>query len=288
MYGILLGLSFLLAACQVGDEIDGSSRLVVEGWIDDGDFPIVKVSHSITLGKNYVSLKELDKYVERWALVTINDGKHTETMVGRYDKRHNPPFVYTTAFMRGQAGKTYRLSVITPDGSRAEAVTTIPQPVWMDSFQIEPVQVGDSTLYQVYGYTSYRGPCKLFTRVEGEETEYLSAYLGIYDSTMLAPDGCMSVSRGRSMFVKKFTPYFKDSTVVDIKFATLGDEAFRYWRKFEDQVTLSYNPFFPATDNLPSNIRGGLGYWFGYGATYCRLPIGRAALPETPARRPAY
>ena len=33
------------------------------------------------------------------------------------------------------------------------------------------------------------------------------------------------------------------------------------------------NPLFPVINNLRSNIRGGLGYWFGYGAKEYRLFI---------------
>ena len=33
------------------------------------------------------------------------------------------------------------------------------------------------------------------------------------------------------------------------------------------------NPLFPVINNLRSNIRGGLGYWFDYGAKEYRLFI---------------
>lgn len=39
-------------------------------------------------------------------------------------------------------------------------------------------------------------------------------------------------------------------------------------------TTLSRNLLFPVTNNLHSNIDGGLGYWFGYGACFATLTVG--------------
>ena len=264
---------FSLFACKEDNNVNGSSQLVIEGWIDNDNFPIVKVTRTVTMGNDFVDISELNKYVERWAKVTINDGEKEVILSGQYNKSSYPPFIYTTTDMRGQLGKTYHLSVDTPEGLHAEATTTIPYPAVIDSFKVEEVAQEDSVMYQIYGYTSYRGACKIFTRDSNHDTEFLSAYLGIYDSTMLSHDGCLSISRGRSGFSHEYTPFFEKGTTVYVKFSTLTDEGYRFWRNFEDMVSLSTNPLFPATANLPSNIQGGLGYWLGYGSTYYRVAI---------------
>ena len=126
------------------------------------------------------------------------------------------------------------------------------------------------TLRQVYAYMrddgTKDGGYKLFTYVYGEEKGFMSAYLGISAADRL-PDGRrMAVSRGRQNLTSDFTPYFAVGDTVMVKLARIDETAYRFWRDFEDMVTLSRNPFFPVTNNLHSNITGGLGYWFGYGS----------------------
>lgn len=43
-----------------------------------------------------------------------------------------------------------------------------------------------------------------------------------------------------------------------VKLASITEEAYRFWRDFEDMTTLSRNPLFPVTNNLHSNIDGAL------------------------------
>lgn len=47
------------------------SQLVVEGWVDAGGFPIVKLTKTIPLGKDELSLDSLSRYMDRWAKITI-------------------------------------------------------------------------------------------------------------------------------------------------------------------------------------------------------------------------
>lgn len=296
LVGILL-LSLVVVSCRVDDVVSAPSSLVVEGWIEDQGFPIVKVTRSVSLGGDFVNLSELDHYVEHWAKVTVSDGEQEVILTGKYDKRYYPPFIYTTGFLRGKAGKTYRLTVDAPDGSHAEATTTIPAPAPIDSFRVEEVTVGDSTMCQLYGYTAFRGPCKLFTRELMKETEFGSAYLGIYDSTALAKDGCMAINRSRDgLSSGHFTPFFREGAQAYVKFVTLTPEGYRFWRGFEDMASLSRNPLFPMTDNLPGNVHGGLGCWLGYGAMYYVVKasarqsdfFSRACFPDSLVGQPAY
>ena len=39
------------------------SELVVEGWIDKGDFPVVFLTRTITLSDEYMDISELEKYL---------------------------------------------------------------------------------------------------------------------------------------------------------------------------------------------------------------------------------
>lgn len=285
---LLLALGF--ASCNVGDEAVGAQQLVVEGWIEAGDFPVVKLSRSLQLTEEGTAIENLGDYMERWAKVTISDGEQEEVMAGVANRNYLPPYIYTCNEMRGVAGRTYRLTVETNDGLRAEATTSIPYPVHIDSFSVVPIAQGDSTVYQLYGYTADRRKSKLFTRVAGRDSEFLSAYLGILDSANIAAEGRIAINAGRSMFVGtllnkeqdedrgidvEYSPYFRPTDVVAVKYAALDSTAYAYWRKFEDMTDLARNPFFPVSTNLPSNVSGALGYWFGYGSTLYVVDISR-------------
>ena len=123
---IVLSLSFLLGGCSQDVSTSSLSQLVVEGWIDAGGFPVVKLTRTIPLSDDALSLDSLSRYMDRWAKVTISDGERTEVLAGRYDKKYFPPFIYTTYDMRGEEGREYSLRVEASDGKVAEARTRIP------------------------------------------------------------------------------------------------------------------------------------------------------------------
>ncbi len=268
----LLAMCFLLMGCYEYTETSSQTQLVVEGWIDAGDFPVVKLTKTLHFGKKEaIELDSLSKYVERWAKVSISDGERTEVMVGRYDRRYFPPFIYMTYDMRGEVGKEYVLKVETPDGIVAEAKTTIPQVETVDSFRVEPTEV--DSLFQLYAYTNCKRRCKFFTEVVDEDTEFFSSELGLLDVGMIGKDGKVSVRRGRSNMVKDSNHYFKSGEIVRVKFATLDDASYDYWRSFEDMIALSRVPLLPVSSNLKSNVEGALGYWCGYGSTFYQVLV---------------
>lgn len=144
---IVLSLSFLLGGCSQDVSTSSQSQLVVEGWIDAGGFPVVKLTRTIPLSDDALSLDSLSRYMDRWAKVTISDGERTEVLAGRYDKKYFPPFIYTTYDMRGEEGREYSLRVEASDGKVAEARTRIPVSAKIDSFRVEPTDV--DSLFQL-------------------------------------------------------------------------------------------------------------------------------------------
>ena len=209
--------------------------------------------------------------MDRWAKVTISDGERTEVLVGRYDKRYFPPFIYTTYDMRGVEGREYALRVEASDGKVAEAKTRIPVSAKIDSFRVEPTDV--DSLFQLYAYTSFRGKCKLFTQTVESQNEMYSAELGLFDDGMIGAEGRISVKRGRDNLQKDFTPFFKENEIVRVKFSSLGEEGYAFWRSFEDMAALSRIPLMPVNSNLKSNVQGALGYWLGYGSSFYEVRI---------------
>lgn len=272
-------LLFMLTSVLACDNDFGDvakSQLVVEGWIDSGRFPVVMLSRTMPVGGEFTPMGSIKDYVERWAKVTVSDGEREVILVGRPDNGYFPPFIYTSTDMRGVEGHTYKLSVDCPDGTHAEAVTSISKPVVIDSFAIEPVAVADS-LRQIYAFIgdarAENDYYKVFTHVLGRPYGYLSSYLGIAAGSSLAADGRLPVNPGRINITPDFSTYFAVGDTVMVKIARIDSVAYAFWRDFEDMTTLSGNPFFPVTNNIQSNVSGALGYWFGYGSTYKSLIV---------------
>lgn len=266
----------LLCGCNSEYGDNEPSQLVVEGWIDNGEFPMVFVTRSVPISDEYQEIADLGQYLERWAKVTISDGEREEVMVGRLNRSYYPPFYYTTSYMRGEAGKTYHLHVEGSGGLTADAETTITaETAVIDSFWVTPVANSD-TLYQLHAHINLEASTaqyfKVFTQNDMNLYTTLSSMLGVFSREMIG-NGDIVINRGRKNLDKDYVSPFSINDTVQVKLAALSEEQYHFWRSFEDMVSLSRNPLFPATDNMPSNISTGMGYWFGYTANQYLVPI---------------
>ena len=271
---VCLALVALVSGCNEEKTTLAEKRLVVEGWIDSGEFPVVKLTRTMPLGVDHkVDIDKLSDYVERWAKVTIRDGERSEVMVGRYDKNYFPPFVYTSYEMRGEVGKTSTITVETDNGERATAQTTIPEPMQLRDVCSKPADGGDG--YLIYGYTDERKKCKLFVKNYWEDKEFQSMSMGLYDSDMYTDEGKVTVKNSLTAWTEEYTPYFKKGDTVIVKVAALDDKSYDFWRSYEDMSMLSRLPMVPMTSNLKSNVHGALGYWCGYGVSVYMVVVGQ-------------
>lgn len=276
-YTIFLFATVLLwvCGCKADYGNDEPSLLVVEGWIDNDEFPIVFVTRSVPISDEYQEISDLSQYLERWAKVTISDGEREEVMVGRLNRSYYPPFYYTTSYMRGKPGKTYHLHVDS-SGLTADAETTItPETAVIDSFWVTPVANND-TLYQLHAHINLEKTTsqyfKVFTQTDMNLYTTLSSMLGVFSRNMIG-NGDIIINRGRKNLDKDYISSFSINDTVQVKLAALSEEQYQFWRSFEDMISLSRNPLFPATDNMPSNISTGMGCWFGYTSSHYLVPI---------------
>ena len=70
-----------------------------------------------------------------------------------------------------------------------------------------------------------------------------------------------------------YTPYFKQGDQVMVRFAQIDSTAYAFWRSFEDMLSLSRIPLFPATVNMPKALPNAYGFWQGWNATYLSVKI---------------
>lgn len=263
-------LAFAFAACNTDLSIseDNTSRLVVEGWIEDGGFPVVMLTRSLPVSANYQSMDDLDGFILRWAKVTVSNGEDTVILTGKYDRGYFSPFIYTTSRMRGEAGKKYTLTVEYRD-YYATSVTSIPAPPDLCTFSVEPC-IDSDTLYQIKATfkdnPSGKNYYQFFTRIGTSTKQYQASYLGTIDDEVLNTITEMPVYRGHQLNVDKYTPYFTLHDTVSVKFAHIDEASFRVWDSYTKTLSLSTNMFLSTSTDMETNINGGYGYWCGYGA----------------------
>ena len=170
----LIALALLLAACTPSWQPEGEEKLVVEGWIDAGGFPIVMVTTSVPTSTEYQNIDDQKEHLVRHARVTVSDGENSVILTGMSSKSYFPPYIYTTADMRGVAGKTYSLTV-EYSGMTATASTTVPAAVPLDSLWCVPSK-DDAGKYNLKArFSDPEGSedyYRLFVKVAGRDSSY--------------------------------------------------------------------------------------------------------------------
>lgn len=271
-------LAMAFVACTDNQLGDGQSQMVVEGWIEDGEFPVVILTRTLPVSGNFVSMDNLSDYIVKWAKVTVSDGQDSVVLTGKYDDRYFPPYVYTTGRMRGRAGSTYLLTV-EEDDVVAMAMTTIPKQEPQVEFKVEQRSSADS-FYQITAcltdQTDSRDYYQIFSRVGRRTLQYSAAYLGSLSDVTLAAYSEIPVYRGKSLTDSlDYTPYFEPGDSVSVKFAAIDEQSFFFWSDFTKNISLSSNLFLAPSTNISSNVSGALGCWYGMNAVEQRFVIAK-------------
>ena len=269
---LLLFLSMLFSCTQ--DEFhEESSILAVEGWIEHDKYPVVMVTKTLPVGSKTYNTHHLEDYLVKWAKVSVIHNRDTVVLTGKYDKGYFPPYIYTTSRIKGKSGETYKLLVEYED-LFAWAITTVQDPPEIDSFKVDRC-VGSDSLYQIKAcmdLTHHRTDYyQFFVRVGAQKKQFLACFLGYLDGSTTDSLVEFPVYRGREVGVHNgstdYTPYFSLNDSVAVKCCTVDRMGYDYWKTFVESEYLSGAAMLGTTINLPSNIIGGTGYWFGYGST---------------------
>lgn len=261
----------LLASCDDDNSsFSHTPEIVVEGWIENGGFPVVILTETVSLTQGN---QFFEKKVIRWAKVTISDGEKSVVLTGGYDARYYPPYTYTTTYMRGETGKKYTLEVKYND-YLATAETTIPSVATVDSVIASPC-TDSNTLYQIKAYVNdnpeEKNYYRVFSQVLRKETCYFASIPGTIDDAVTGNRNPIEIPVYKGMRdteKEKYSPFFTIGDEVMVKIAQIDSVSYNFWIDYENAVSsISNNMLFPSTKNLRSNISGGKGYWCGYGAS---------------------
>lgn len=259
-------LATMLTSCDEDHLAVTQPQLVVEGWIEDGGYPVVIVTSSIPISEEYMPAETLSDYIVRWATVTVYCGEDSAVLTGKYDKGYFPPYIYTTSRMKGEQGKNYSLKVEYKN-MVATATTTIPPRPDVMRFRLEKCEDSD-TMYQVKvvftDNKEEKNYYQLFSKVGAENKQYLASYLGSIDDDVLGDTTEVAVYRGHEMLsTMDYTPYFRPNDTISVKLSQIDEASFHFWDDYIKILSLSSNPFMAPQRSIRYNIVNGFGYWCG-------------------------
>lgn len=273
----------MLTACDVISIMEGSiagrdlrgEQLVIEGWIDEGGYPIVSVMTTLVRPDQPRDTKDLMGIVIRDAEVSINDGTGEWPLRGVFSYDFQIPFVYSTREMTGEVGKTYTLTVRYGDMT-ATAVTTIPPKTELDELSVQEMEEGDG-IQRIYArFTPAADACYgFFSRSVDDAFGYTPVFLGFVDGALVEGPQTVSITRGYGLTsIENFKPGYDPGETVLIRFCTMERDIFSFWKMFEEVTGISYIMSYPTTfSNLPSNVSGAYGYFAGYGTSVYSVTI---------------
>ncbi len=284
----------LLLSCETPISVKlpkSSSTKVIEGWIENGQSPIVVVSNSLDYYST-INVDSIQASVDKDAIVTVTDEYgNTEQLKLGFSFEHIFGLmgaVYSGTTIVGEAGKTYYLRVEDKDGNVYTATTTIPNnTVNIDSLKFTNNNPTDTAaLIRVYftdeasTYDCYR----FFVKVNNLDVCYSQISLGTFDDLTFngkamnyemirSPLSNMVMTamseKDREAYYRR---YFKKGDVVCVR-STLTDTAtLNYWFPLQVDVQVGFVAYM-ITSTYPTNIKGEnvTGIWSGYNARYDTL-----------------
>lgn len=268
------------------------SKLVVEGAIETGMPPFVKLSKSIGFFSK-VDLKTLSDAFVHNAIITVSDGAQIVSLKEYKLTSFRVPFYFYSVdttdpqalHFLGIPGRTYKLT-IKFDGKTYTSKSGIPFPKPLDSIWATappPAEMPQGFPNSRLLYAQYTDPdtpgnrVRYFTKRNSEP--FLPAFYSVYDDEIIngttiqipMPAGFQKMD---SFNLDTYGYFYKGDTVV-VKWCSIDKNVFNFWRTLEYSYGATGNPFSSPVE-VSTNITGGaLGVWAGYGTTYDTLVISR-------------
>ena len=254
-----------MSSCEDDYQKEDSQEapLVVEGWIMEGEQPVVMVTHAIHLDRDTA---DFSNFIEKWGRVSIYDGDQQYFLTGHINSGYLPSLYFTTSRLTGKSGHTYRLKVETEQGD-AEAESTLIQSDVTLSIEAEPVD-GSESEYIIRAYASDlidNGYYKFYIKEVGKDKHFYPSFKGTFMGESFPKDGFVISRMQRIQFdtdeENRFTHYFAAGDIVQVRLCRIPEELYEFWRIYDNSVALGSNMLLSFIENCPGNVEGAYGYW---------------------------
>ena len=269
----ILSVLFLICSCMTDHLKEHPDQLVVEGWIENGEPPVVFVTSTVAATEKSQNAADLIGHLALTAQVTVTYNDHTYRLIPTFTKDYLLGLCYTTNDLKGVVGGEYKLDV-SWKGMTASGTTSISSPGSIDSILVK-VSEDDDTLYVIKAHikSGENRYYRFFTKVVGQDSSYTASFLGLYDRDLINENEINFVNRGNSNPFQVQQLYYSYNDSVSFKLAAIDASAYEFWRKFNENAAFGSLALIPYSDNVVGNLDGALGYWFGYGVTKYELSI---------------
>lgn len=272
---IILFFAAVFSSCEKDITVDlpqPDEQLVIEGYIEPGQPPYVLISKTAPYFSAFDE-NSLLQYVVKNAKVTVQcvEDNVTDTL---YQVLADTGYFYVSFGMLGQIGKTYNLRVVTEDGKVATATTRIEQPIPLDSIWFK-IQEGKDSLGFVWAHLTdpdtLGNNYRWFAKRIGKDSSFIAPIGSVFEDKFINGKsfdfaynrGSVPNSTAADDTSEVENGFFKTGDVIVVKFCTISNASFKFWRSAETQSSNIGNPFASITP-LVSNIEGGIGIWEGY------------------------
>lgn len=253
----------------------GEKAMMVEASIGADEFPVVMLTWTLPVTEDKIFLNDeaLARYVITYgAKVQLSDDMgNTVTLTGKINKRYPTQYIYTTAYMKGMKGHSYRLQV-NYSGLEAVAETSIPEgECELENINFVPVD-GDNYYIEAdlkRSEPGLEGAC--FHSPEDGVSFYRMCYLGLCRedvSSLIVYKGIVSSMTGYNL-------HFEKGEEVNLRMSVVDSEAMKYYKDMESVVMGGHNAVFPVLFNISSNVKGEkvLGSFHGHNSKYYKLTV---------------
>ncbi|MPL99661.1 hypothetical protein SDC9_45881 [bioreactor metagenome] len=290
IFYLIIGLA-LLTSCEKEVNIDlpqPDSKLVVEGWIENGEYPVVIVSRNSSYFAPIDSSYLMDSLFITDALVIVSDGIQNDTLQLQFDfgalqNSAWPIIYYKGSKILGTEHGSYSLH-IEAEGEVITGHTTIPGFVGFDSVWWEAENGTGDSLGYIHAYVSDNASEKnyyrIFSRRLGRDYNFIPVMESVYDDVFFngltfeyeIMRGEMSYENEEMMYEDPEFGYYTLGDTVIVKLSSIDREHYEFWRTLEEDVMAGGNPFTnPVT--IRHNVEGAIGVFGGYGSVCDTLII---------------
>lgn len=271
--GILVFSGLLFISCTRDVDLNipkVRQEIVVDGWIENNDYPAVILTFSSRYYSDVDSARLLSLVLSS-AKVTVDDGTVAEVLTLFTSPEYFPPYIYKGTRLKGAAGKTYHLT-IEYGGRVLKSTTTIPEPSKLDSLWFELNPDSDSLgilKCKIHDNPIEKNYYRTFYEVKNKNRKFIPTLISNYDDKYLSANMVITLNKGNESYLDPNSDfYFNVKDTIMVKLSTVDENSHKFWISYDEEIINAPNPFASAHKEVISNIEGGLGIWCGYSSAY--------------------
>lgn len=284
---LFLLLASLLSACQKEIEVqlpNYNKKLVIEGYIENGEYPMVILTRSIANFNNFTIDTFLQKVLVQDAKVYVYSSKGEEELLTfQLDARSPLGFAYVGKTFKGAVGTNYRLEIEWQDNIY-KAQTSILEPFSLDSIRLNTrgIEFDSNATLRVF-FTDDKNKndyYQFFVKVNAKRLRdryWVTTIPVVFDDIPFNglpfnldifranPSQFLVMEMSQEEKAEYYSMTFKPGDTILLKYAKIDYQSYQYWSSASSEISFGQNPFMSPTP-IRSNIEGKdvLGVWCGY------------------------